>query len=121
MTPHWVVLLTAAFNKTQPFLEPNYSTALICLYSVCMAAAWVVQNNDEWKSNLAATQSQHNLLKFQCYEAAVTVPMSFISIYLLFESNIPTEVFYAFMVIAVFGRRVVDWMWEKQLRPLSLS
>jgi len=86
-----------------------------------MAAAWVVANNDKWKSNLAATQSQHNLVKFQCYEAAVAVPTSFISIYLLFESTIPMEVFYTLMVIAVFGRRVVDWTWEKQLRPLSLS
>ena len=121
MIAHWVVLLTSAFNKTQPFLEPSYSSALICLYSISMAAAWVVKNTDEWQNKLAAVQSHEKLLKFQCCETVIMVPMSMISVFLLFESTIPIEMFYVCLIIAVFGRRIVDWMWEKQLRLLSLA
>lgn len=117
----WFVLLTAAFNRTQPFMEKTYTTALICLYTVSMVGWWVVKNADEWKCKLEATQGMDKLYKFQLLEIAVMLPTFFISVYLLFDSLIPIELFYACLVVAVFGRQFVDWRWERQMHQLTLS
>jgi hypothetical protein len=117
----WFVLLVSAFNKTQPFLEITYSTVIICLYTVSMGAWQLVSKTDEWKSKLAATQSQDKLMQFQVAELAVMFPTNFVSVYLLFDSFIPVQLFYVCMLVAVFGRQIVKWMWEKQLHRLTLS
>lgn len=117
----WFVLLTAAFNKTQPFLETTYSTVLICLYMISMGAWWIVKNTDEWKCKLEATQGMDKLHKFQLLEMVVMLPTSFISVYLLFDSLIPIELFYTCLVVAVFGRQFVNWRWERQMHQLTLA
>lgn len=121
VTIPWFVLLVSAFNKSQPFLEITYSTAIAVLYSISMSAYQLVSATDVWKGKLAATHGQAKLMYVQIAELVVMIPTNFVSVYLLFDSMLPIELFYTFMLIAVFGRRILDWMWERQMRTLTLG
>jgi len=117
----WFVLLVSAFNKSQPFLDIIYSTVIICLYTVSMSAYQLVEQTEVWKGKLAATNSQDKLVHVQLAELVVMFPTNFVSVFLLFDSVLPNELFYTCMLVAVFARRIVDWMWERQMRTLALG
>lgn len=121
VTIPWFVLLVSAFNKSQPFLEITYSTAIVVLYSISMSTYQFVSATDVWKGKLAATHGQDKLMYVQIAELVVMLPTNFVSVFLLFDSVLPIELFYTFMLLAVFGRRILDWMWERQMRTLTLG
>lgn len=121
MNVHWFVLLASAVNKTQPFLRPYYIDAIVVLYAFVQGFAYVLSNSEEWVCKLSATSSKDRLVFFQCIECIVAVPYVFASIYLLFPLVIPIWVFYTCLIIGVFGKRLVEWQWEKQMLQLNLG
>jgi hypothetical protein len=117
----WFVLLVSAVNKTQPFLQPYYIDTTVILYALVCGIAHVLQNDEDWRAKLEATNSEDKLMTFQCLEAAVALPSAFVSIYLLFDLIIPMWVFYTCLILGVFGDQFVKWRWKKQMRQLSLG
>lgn len=121
MIVHWFVLLVSAVNKTQPFLQPYYIDTVVILYALVCGIAHVLQNDEDWRAKLAATNSEDKLTTFQCLEAAVALPSAFSSIYLLFDLIIPMWVFYTCLILGVFGDQFVKWRWKKQMLQLTLG
>lgn len=117
----WFVLLISAVNKTQPFLQPYYVDTVVILYSLAFGTARVIQNDEDWKAKLEATNSEDKLVLFQCLEAAVAIPSAFASVYLLFDLIIPIWIFYTCLILGVFGDQFVKWRWRKQMLQLTLG
>lgn len=116
----WFVLLVAGVQKQTPFLEPFYNTLTILVYSLCISLYWVVSHDEKWRRKLHATNSTE-IVRFQLMEFAAALPMSFATVYLLFDTLIPFPVFWVALFTGTVAQRWTVWIWERQMQTLLLG